>query len=650
MNKVAIVLFLVVCSILGGALRNVVYAKNDTPGIFVEKVEGIPEDFMKGVDLSTVISQEKSGVVFYNELGQEQDIFVTLKEHGVNYIRVRVWNDPYDEQGRGYGGGNNDLATAIEIGKRATAQGLKLLVNFHYSDFWADPSKQQAPKAWAGLKIEEKASALYDYTKHALEAMLAEGIAIGMVQLGNETTGRMSGETNWINIAKLMNAGSRAVREISAEHDQDILIAVHFTNPEKAGEYHRYGMILQNFNVDYDIFASSYYTFWHGTLENLTRVLSDIAASFGKKVMLAEVSYAYTYENGDDFANTISAESYLSKPYPITYQGQANAIRDSVQALVNTGVGAGIFYWEPAWIPVPGNNYDERYPLWETFGSGWASSYAASYDPIDAGVYYGGSSWDNQALFDFGGKPLPSLQVFRYLETGAETELRIDTVKETELKVRMGDPITLPETVLVIYNDGSTEEVSVRWNDVDLKAMSQGKPGDYFILGLAGAGPQAREALCKVSVVEKNYVDNPSFEETDLSMWSIHNMNNITTELGIQDKTADAKSGSKSLHFYSRSPVHFTVEQTIENLAPGNYNFSLFIQGGDAKDQEIYIYAIVDDTTYQEPADIDGWRNFRNPVIRNIPVESGTITVGAFVKCSPGSWGTLDDFLLAPAD
>ena len=639
--------------ILGMPFGGYTFAKSsERPGIFVEKVEGIPADFIKGADISSVIALENSGVVFYNAEGEVQDIFQTLKEHGINYIRVRVWNDPYDAEGNPYGGGNNDLATAVKIGKRATAQGLRLCVNFHYSDFWADPSKQQAPKAWEGMSIDQKANALYEFTKHSLETLLREGIDVGMVQIGNETTGKMCGETNWINITKLMNAGSRAVREVSAAFDTDIEIAVHFTNPERGiREYHRYGMILDNFNVDYDIFASSYYPYWHGTLENLTAVLKDIAESFGKKVMVAEVAYAYTYENGDGFGNTISEESYVVKPYPITVQGQANAIRDCIQAVVDVGgAGIGVFYWEPAWIPVPGSSYEERFELWEKYGSGWATSFAASYDPADAGVYYGGSSWDNQALFDFNGRPLASLQVFKYVDTGAVTDLYIDAVKEVEVKVRIGDPVILPEAVTVIYNDSSTSEVAVVWDDVDLEAMSKSGPQDYIVYGTVRDQSGAVRALAKISVVEKNYVDNPSFEEADMSMWKITNINNVTTELGVIDKMQDAHSGTKSLHFWSRSDVHFTVEQTVENLAPGLYNFSLFIQGGDAAEQEIYIYAIADGETYRVDTNIDGWRNFRNPIIRDIPVRSGAITVGAYVKCSPGAWGTLDDFLLAPVE
>lgn len=115
-------------------------------GIVVDKVEGLPEDFINGVDISSILALEKSGVTFQDWDGQQADIFEVLADADVNYVRVRVWNDPYDAQGNGYGGGDNDIAAAVAIGERATAHGMRLLVDFHYSDFWADPAKQQPPK------------------------------------------------------------------------------------------------------------------------------------------------------------------------------------------------------------------------------------------------------------------------------------------------------------------------------------------------------------------------------------------------------------------------------------------------------------------------------------------------------------------------
>ena len=123
-------------------------AESAVSSLYVKKVENLPEDFLFGMDVSSVIAEENSGVKYYDFDGNETDLFRLLADNGINCVRVRVWNDPRDEQGRGFGGGNCDIGVAEEIGKRAAACGLKLLVDFHYSDFWADPGKQMVPRAW----------------------------------------------------------------------------------------------------------------------------------------------------------------------------------------------------------------------------------------------------------------------------------------------------------------------------------------------------------------------------------------------------------------------------------------------------------------------------------------------------------------------
>ena len=617
--------------------------------IFVEKVDNLVDDFWFGVDVSSVMSEEESGVVYYNEDGEEQDIFRTLKENGVNAVRIRVWNDPWDANGNSYGGGHNDLATAIAIGQRATSYGMEVLIDFHYSDFWADPSKQMVPKAWAEMSTEEKADALYTYTKESLNALLDAGVNVTAVQIGNETTTGISGVKNWDGRTKLFQAGCTAVREVSAEWGQEMLIALHFTNPENSADYLKFAQILDSVSVDYDIFASSYYPYWHGTLENLTSVLGEIATTYNKKVMVAEVSYTYTMENGDYSGNSLSEESVCELPYSISVQGQADCVRDVVAAVAATGdCGIGVFYWEPAWIPVPGNSYEECSVLWEAHGSGWASSYATEYDPDDAGIYYGGSSWDNQALFDFTGHPLASLSVFRYLRTGAATDLRADSVPPCDITFRIGDEIVLPETVPVNYNDGSTAENPVTWNEAEAEQAVTGGIGNYTVSGTVTVDGETFPATCNVHVLDLNYLDNYSFEDEDLSMWNITNIDDVTDEVFVIDKSTDAVTGTHSLHFYSTQDVDFTVEQTVTGLAPGTYYFQITLHGGDARTQDMYLYAIADGETYTEPTDVDGWSNYRYPRIAAITTTDGTITVGAHITSSSGSWGNLDDFILAP--
>lgn len=349
-------------------------AMAQSSSLYVHK-QDLAEDFILGMDVSSVIALENSGVTFRDFDGKARDLFSILKDNGINYIRVRVWNDPFDEAGRGYGGGNNDLNTAISIGQSAAENGMKLLVDFHYSDFWADPGKQQAPKAWAGMDIKEKQAALYDFTLDALTQLQAAGEDIGMVQLGNETNGRMAGERTWMNIYYLMAAGAKATREV----DPNIKIAVHFANPESAGSYMNYASKLDYYKLDYDIFASSYYPFWHGTLDNLTAVLNEVQTTYHKQVLVMETSYANTLEDTDHHPNAIGEGSNYETPYPISIQGQANAVADVIRAVNSIG-GLGVFYWEGAWITV-GGTYEENQRKWEEHGAGWASSYAAAYAP-----------------------------------------------------------------------------------------------------------------------------------------------------------------------------------------------------------------------------------------------------------------------------
>jgi len=632
-------------------------------GIFVKKIDSLSPDFIRGVDISSVLSLEKSGVVFRNAAGDPQDIFKTLKDYGVNSVRIRVWNHPFTAGGNGYGGGNCDIDTAIAIGKRATAFGLTVLLDYHYSDFWADPLKQQAPREWQSMAVAEKAAALYAYTKDSLGKALDAGVDVRMVQIGNETTGFFCGEKNWIQIASLMREGSRAVRDVAAERNRKIEIAVHFTNPEKAGEYERYARILEKQKVDYDVFATSWYPYWHGTPGNLTAVLKKVAEISGKKVLCAEVSYAYTYDNGDGFGNSISADTVCAKPYPVTVQGQADAVREAMAAVAAVGeAGIGVYYWEPAWIPVPGKDYADRQKLWELYGSGWASSYAAEYDPGDAGKYFGGSSWDNQAMFDLDGKPLASLAVWGLAGIGAVTAVKTDAIEESVVRVRIGDVVGLPETVTVICNNGDRKTAAVVWETaasvagdspdygrkISLSSISSRGVAEYRLQG--AVADTGIPAIAKIAVVEKNYIENYSFEDADVSMWNIENIGGKTSELSVQEKTSDAKSGNRALHFWSKDKVAFRVEQTVTGLTDGIYKFSIVLHGGDAKNQDMYLYAVSGGATYKTATNVDGWRNFRQPVIAAITVQNGTVTVGAYISCDANGWGSLDDFILTPVE
>jgi len=610
--------------------------------VYVEAIPDISDDFYRGMDASAVLALENSGVKYYNFDGEEQDVFMTLAQAGVNYIRLRVWNDPYDENGNGYGGGNNDVATAITLGQRATKYGMKVCIDFHYSDFWADPKKQFVPKAWEGMEIEEKADALYDFTLDSLTQLLEAGVDVGMVQIGNEINNGMSGETDVANIRKLLTAGSKAVREAAVNSGKEILVAIHYTNIDDMKKLDTLLTGLQVKEIDYDIVGLSFYPYWHGTIEDLKNAIIHIRDTYGKKVYVAENAYCYTAEDGDGSANSVEGTDDLAEGYSASVQGQANEVRDVCAAASEAGA-EGVFYWEGTWIPVGPADADNS-ALWEKYGSGWASSYASGYDPKDAGQYYGGCSWDNQAMFDFTGHPLASLKVFKYLKYGATAPLAVDSIPAVTVACNIGTDPELPDTVSVIYNDRSEAQVPVTWNTDDVTAVDTENGGNFTVSGTLEDGTEITAA---VTVDRINYVQNPSFEDSDTSMWTV-NYSGETDPTDYQVKAADAHSGEVAFHFWSGSAdMDFSIEQSFTDLEPGTYELSAFSQGGDLSDDaSMELYALVDGRELTAPFKLTTYADWQNPAIPEIKVTDGSLTIGVRYKCNVNSWGTLDDVTL----
>lgn len=492
---------------VNAAANDIMYplpTETEDAAIYVEPIPGISDDFIRGMDVSSILAEENSGVVYYTADGVDQDVFTIMAKAGVNYARIRIWNDPYDEDGNGYGGGNNDLSTAIALGKRATENGMKVCIDFHYSDFWADPSKQMCPKAWAGMTTDEKSDALYTFTKESLTKLLDADVNVCMVQIGNETNNGMAGETQTADVAQLMSAGSRAVREIAESYGRGIKIALHYTDVQNANEINSILSRLSDLEADYDIFALSYYPYWHGSLENLQNVMTNIRDNYGKETLVAETAYCYTLDDSDGYPNIIG-ENDLLDAYGATVQSQSTALRD-VCAAADAAGALGVFYWEGAWIAV-GDTHSDNSGIWEENGSGWASSYAAAYDPNDAGKYYGGCAWDNQAMFDADGRALESLNTFKWLKHGTNADPAIDIIPSPSVTCKVGEDPVFPETVDVVYNNRSLNTaMPVEWYEEQLLNIDTSTAGTYEIYGrvldeTVGTDHQT-EVSCTVNVME----------------------------------------------------------------------------------------------------------------------------------------------------
>ena len=618
--------------------------------LYVAPVEGMTDDFIRGVDVSSYIVEKDAGVVYKDFEGNElkdYEFFNFLADCGVNWVRIRVWNHPYDKNGNGFGGGNNDVAKAAVMGKLATDAGMKVLIDFHYSDFWADPAKQFVPKEWDHKSLTDMEKLIAEYTKESLNTIIEAGTDVAMVQIGNETTTGMSGETEIDRVHTLMKSASAAIREVS----KDIKIAVHYTNPEK-GTFTNFADELDTAGLDYDVFGISYYPYWHGTIENITNVMKEIKEDNGKDVVIMETSWAYTMDDGDGFSNSIgNGATGVDWRYEVSVQGQANEVRDVMNAACQAG-GLGMFYWEPAWLPVSvwteGDTatYESNKAAWEKYGCGWASSFSVAYDPDDAGQWYGGCSWDNQAMFAFDGTPLESINVFKYVFGGTTAKNSLSYVDNIEHESGVEKDIVMPSTVKGTMLDGSKVDVDVTWDAAQIAAIDTAVSGEYTIDGVATSDGKEFNITCALKVLDVNYIKNAGFEDGDMSMWTLSDAAMIGRE-----KDNNKRSGDYSLKFWSDSKVVYTAEQTITGLSAGKYDLSAFLQGGDAGSSAVFeLYIKVNGTEYKAGTKVSGWLNWDNPTITGVEIPEGAeVIVGVRADAIAGAWGAWDDFTLYEA-
>lgn len=366
----------------------------------------MPADFIKGADISTLLEAEQHGAKFYNQSGQQQDAIAILKANGVNYVRLRLWVDPQDASGKTYGGGSNNLENTIALAKRVKALGLKLLLDFHYSDFWTDPGKQFKPKAWEKMDYPQLKTAIHDYTRDTIARFKKEGVLPDMVQIGNEINGGMlwpegkswgQGGGEFDRLAGLLNAAIGGLKENLTGGEQ-VKIMLHLAEGTKNDTFRWWFDEIAKRGVPFDIIGLSMYTYWNGPISALKANMDDISRRYNKDVIVVEAAYGYTLDNCDNAENSFQAKEEKDGGYPGTVQGQYDYIHDLMQSVIDVPDhrGKGIFYWEPTWIAVPGTT--------------WATKAGMKYIHDE---WKEGNARENQALFDCQGKVLPSITVFK---------------------------------------------------------------------------------------------------------------------------------------------------------------------------------------------------------------------------------------------
>ena len=539
--------------------------------VTIKKVKGMSESSIRGMDISSYLALKKAGVKYYDYEGNETPLLKVLHDNGINYIRIRIWNDPFNADGKTYGGGGNDVSTGVEIAKEAAQYDMKVLLDFHYSDFWAEPAVQLVPKAWKKdvNNTEKMCSDVYDFTKESIQKFKDAGANIGMVQVGNEITNGLLGiysnrdkgesfNVIWgdkkksTEVNKYLKAGIKAVREYTPQ----ALVALHLETPN----VWKYKTIMNTWkrdNVDYDVLGSSYYPFWSiAAKANTPKTLKDVqtlAASYGKMFAVFETSWVNSLNDGDGTPNSIG-DSTNTGAYEVGPQGQVNELTDLYDTVLSQDNGLGTFYWEGAWIPVKAGwtNWEYNKQIADQYGTGWASKGALGYFP-DSKMYYkgkaawGGTSWDNQALFDINGYPLQSLKFYKdSVSKGKEQIIALKIVDKNGkevyptqyVKVEVGKTrkITLPKF--------SGYYLSNKNYQLTVKGVKEENATQSVVYTRTAAGP-AISYNYRVKVTKKNYKLYKNFK------WK-KSKTKVYKKTYVAKYRYDHKNGNKYLALYTK--------------------------------------------------------------------------------------------------
>jgi len=630
------------------ALSAILCAGISAQGISVRPVIDLPKDFIMGADVSMLDQLQRAGATFSDENGKKGDCLAILKAGGINWIRLRIWNDPVNaadvveggkllsRAGDPVGGGNDDLAACIRTAKRAKKLGLKVMVDFHYSDFWADPGKQFAPKAWAGLGLEDLKKALYRFTDKSLKAMRAAGAMPDMVQIGNEVdngfiwpVGKLypSGDEKVGGMdafVALLKEASRAVRANdpaakatpgTPAYARRIKIMIHLSSGGDQALYRKTFDPIVAAGVDFDVIGLSFYPYWHGKVADLSGNMTVLASRYKKEMIVAEIAYAWTTDDADGFPNAFGPGLERMGGYKATPQGQASAIGDLIAAAAGerSGKGIGVIYWEPDWIPFP--------------GVGWRTGE--------------GNNWENQALFDFAGRALPSLKAFKLVRAEGEMpDLAILSVEEPHLKIPAGGVLALPKTLLATFSDDSYRPALVRWDTPDPSALQQ--VGRVEVSGTVYGYKDPVKAT--VDIVENaNLIPDASFESGKLDPGWVLAGDGVKAAAPVEKNPGNSHSGEWTFKYWLDKPFQFTVTRHVTGLKDGKYSFRAWGMGGGGE-KDYYIYARVAGSAELTAKIVNtGWTKWKLYEITGIPVSGGECDIGWSIDAVAGNWGNVDD-------
>lgn len=565
------------------------------------------QEFKKGMDISFLPELEDKGMKIKDFDGNEMDGFDLAKKYGVNAIRLRLWNNPENvEESKGY----CNLSDTIAMAKRIKAHQMSFMLNFHYSDFWADPGKQRKPKDWENLEFSELKEAVFTYTRDTLLTLKGEGVLPEIVQIGNEIRSGLlfpEGELpNYKGMVELVNAGIQGARAVADSDTMKIMIHL-----DQGG---RYFYIKEWFDKafeagleDFDLIGLSYYPFWHGTFMDLKETLSKLVLDYQKPIMIVETAHAWRKsahgfidESQEKIAGVLATPEGQKKVLDLVM---------NITASLPNQMGCGVYYWEPLCMPQPGEG-------------GWA---------------------ENMGLLDENGQVLEGIHSFEFSREKFRSKETAKVYEPPLLQIQEGKYPVLPEQLSVLYYDGTLEKKSVIW-ETDLPEWVE---GTYSIQGKIEGVKEP--VSCRVQVfkempVRKNLLSDTNWDN-GLTQWDLEKSEEqVVVQLFPEFEDPFPAPPLNAIRVESPKNFTFCVSQQVDITKEDYYNLQVEYKGTDTTNVEIRLFIKTSEEiceTMIHPTEHE-WGIYE---VKHVLCKPGKITVGIKIK-SPPVYGLIRKFQL----
>ncbi len=568
-------------------------------------------DFYKGMDISFLPQFTDKGMQVKDFDGTVVEPFLLLKKYGVNSIRLRIWKNPENEP---ESGGYCSLAHTLAMARKIKEWGMHFLLDFHYSDYWADPANQRKPKEWEGLSFEELEHAVFDYTKDTLLSLKKEGLLPDIVQIGNEIRSGLlfpDGELpDYIHMVRLLNAGIRGARMAVGMDELQVMIHL-----DQGGRYFYlkewFSKAIENGLENFDVIGLSYYPFWHGTFPDLKETMERLIQDYHKPIMIVETAHAWRRcQNGfiDEVQEKIAG--FNASP-----EGQAKALKlvMNITASLPEHMGRGVYYWEPLCIPLPGEG-------------GWA---------------------ENMGLLDENGCVMEGINVFGFTRKEACGEQYAKVYESSPVVMQPGHKPILPRELPVLCFDGSIVKHKVIWDTSMLNNILNQQKGEYVLWGkVEGVGEPAK---ITVSVSEnseemENLVHDANWEQ-GLTEWTVvQDREHVIVQIVPEFVNPNPAPPLNGLRVEGVKQFKFNISQKIWTVYPGIYSLSVEFLGTDTTNVDIRLFVQSDEErreTVIHPVE-HNWQIYK---IENIRCKEEYLTIGISIQAPP-VYGIMRNFRL----